>query len=303
MALSTFLPSKLRVLSYRLLGFKIGKKVTISPFSILIAEQITIDDYSQIKPFVLINVGNLEMGKYAVIASLSAVFGDTGLIMADRSRVGHANLLDCSDEIYLGHYCGLGPQNTIYTHASWLPLTKGFPNLRKPVRIGNYVWTGIRVTVFPGTIVEDYVFTHANMVLSGALTGNSFHTPDNILPLEKIQKTISINDVINRVIDSISKTISVYSDNNIIKSTTFSRSGIVIITSFNEELIEKASKQKVLIIAFMEKIDIGLRRKLEKLNIAWYDFSKIEMSSLSHRYKELILTQLVTWGGLRFLEK
>lgn len=303
MALSTFLPSKIRVLLYRSLGVKIGRNVKISPFSILIADRISIGDYCHIRPFVLVNIGYLEMDTYSIIASLSAIFGDSGLVMEKRSRVGHANLLDCSDEIRLGHYCGLGPRNTLYTHASWLPLTMGYPNLRKPINLGNYVWTGIGVTVFPGTTTGDHIFTHANMVLSGKLEGESFHTPGKILPISKIQKPMDAGDVITRVVKEIAKKLPVYFDKENEERIPPENAKIIVITGMDDSLIRQAAKRSIPVVAFMNDIGEELRDNFEKRNVDWYDFNKIEMSSLSHRHKDFIMTKLVTWGGLRFLEK
>ncbi len=303
MALSTVLPSKLRVVIYRLLGNKIGKRVTIPPLAILIADEIKIDDYAQIRPLTLINVKRIEMGRYSIIASLSVVFGDKGLIMAERSRVGHANILDCSEDISLGHYCGLGPRNTLYTHASWLPITMGFPNFRKPIKLGNYIWTGIGVTIFPGTVVEDYVFTHANMVLSRTIKGNCFLTSDKSLPLEKILKPFTQEEAIKRIITFISEEINVYCNDNLKVGESLEKADIAIMLTFNKPLIEKAHKLKKPILTFMPKINDEMIKKFDDLEVDWYDFDRIIMSSMYHKFKNIVSRKLATWGGLRFLEK
>lgn len=303
MFMSTFLPSGLRVLIYRSLGYRIGKRVRISFMTILVADDIVIDDYSEIKPLTMIKIRRLQMGRYAVIASLSAVFGEADLIMSDRSRVGHANILDCTNNIFLGHYCGLGPRNTLYTHASWLPITEGYPNNRRPIKLGDYIWTGISNTIFPGTTIQNHVFTYANMVLSGNIPGNCFITPEETFPIEKIKKSMSIEKIIEKMVLSIAEKVSVYYPNGNLEAKSIGDCDIIIISSLKSDFIDKSFSLSKPILAFLPQMSENDINRLNELKIDWYDFETLTMSKFFHKYKTIVMKQLAALGGLRFIEK
>lgn len=303
MGLSTLFPSGLRVMVYRLLGFRIGKKVRIAPMSIIIADEVAIDDYAEIKPLTLINVRKIEMGRYAIIASLSAIFGDADLYMAERSRVGHANLLDCTDNIFLGEYCGLGPRNTLYTHASWLPITYGYPNNRKPIKLGKFIWTGIGNTILPGTNINDYVVTSANIVLSGNVKGDCFVRPKGTIPIEKIRKQRDLKEIVEEMAAVVGEELRVFSESADISNSSLKDCEVVILFTKNDSIIDKAGSCKKQILAFVTNIDEKEMDYYNQTRIDWYDFSTLTMSSHFHQFKSVVMKKLVDLGGLRFLER
>ncbi len=305
MVLSTFLPSRLRVVLFRLLGFDIGKRVTISPMSLIVADEIALGDYACIKPLTLIRVHRLEMGRYSIIASLSVIFGESSLRLSDRARVGHANLLDCTESIHLGDYCGLGPRNTLYTHASWLPITLGYPNNRRPIKLGAYVWTGINVTILPGATTGDHVFVHANLVLSGRVEGRRRITAKGCAPIEKMRKPMDLEAATNRMVEAVSEKLSVLHPGDDGRETPLSEVDVVIVSSLDERAaIERAKKHGVQVLVFArESVDDETGMKMDRLALDWYDFETLTMSAMRHPHKSIVMKQLVSLGGLRFLER
>jgi len=303
LALSTFLPSMLRVPLLRLLGFRIGKHVHIGMMAILLPTHMKIGDYAEIKYFTIISVDRLEMGPYTIIASLSVIFGDGALIMASCSRVGHANLLDCSADIYLGKHCGLGPRNTLYTHSSWLPVTLGYPNNRLSIHLGNYIWTGMNNVILPGTKVNDHVMTYPNMVLSKEITGQTFLTPTRNLPIEKIRKAVDPDKVVRQMGEALAMEVSVYrpTENSTATNEPFD---LVLLYKLDMEQINTAKRDKKQVVVFFAQHSkvLAEHEELDRLDVDWYDFETLTMSCLPHPSKIGIMQVLNAKGGLRFLE-
>ena len=71
-----------------------------------------------------------------------------------------------------------GPGSSLYTHSGMkialqgelcgnpsMPYRKSKNNISKPIYIGNNVWIGLNCTIFPGTIINDYVVVLPNSLV------------------------------------------------------------------------------------------------------------------------------------------
>ena len=303
MLLLTVFPSPVRIVTYRMLGFKIGKRVTVSIGAVLVADDMVIDDYANVRALTLVNVHRLEMGRYSIIASLAVVNGRGSLFMSDRCRVSTSCLLDCTDDIRLGHYCGIGPRNNLYTHASYLPVTLGYPNHHKGISLGNYVWTGIQNTIMPGTTSGDHVVTLPNLVLSGHIPGDTCLTSKGPKSIDIVRRKRPMATVFAKLISGIDESIPVFCSDLPLNTRTVDSSEIIILINPDRAAIDAAVRHRKTLVAFYEVMPEGLIAELDALRVDWYDFTNVEMASIFHSRKSIMLSRFDDLGGLKFLEQ
>lgn len=188
--LSTFLPSFLRVLLLRMLGHKIGRNVRISMLTILHAPKIEMGDDVRIGPLNIIKCGDeVKIGFNSQISFLVIIYGRGFFHLGDRSYVSAKTFVDTTGGVEIGDYSGTGPGTMIFSHAIFLPPTKGFPRVIKKTTIGNYVWLGGLNFVSAGAVVGDRVMSLPGSVISKQVDSETFFMgKDQQLPLSKVCK-------------------------------------------------------------------------------------------------------------------
>jgi acetyltransferase-like isoleucine patch superfamily enzyme len=199
--LSTFMPSFLRVFLLRMLGNKIGKNVHISILTILHAPKIEMDDNVRIGPLNIIKCGDeVRIGFSAQISFLVIIYGRGPFHLGGRSYVSIKTFIDTTGGVEIGEYSGTGPGTMIFSHASFLPVTKGFPRVIKKTTIGNYVWLGGMNFVTAGTVISDHVMSLPGSVISKQVDSEIFFVDkDHQLPLGKMRKRITEKETISLV--------------------------------------------------------------------------------------------------------
>jgi acetyltransferase-like isoleucine patch superfamily enzyme len=173
------MPSFLRIPILRFVGFKIGKKVTIAPFSIIAADEIEFGNNVYISPLVLFfNLKRVKLGNgvYISLGTLVHGHGLGKLEMGDFSATGLFCVINCTCDVILGRYSCLGPRTFVATHGNFLPKNVGFSNHFGSIKIGSYVWIMLDVKITPGVIIGDYVIAHSGTVISTNIPDNSVHT-------------------------------------------------------------------------------------------------------------------------------
>ena len=180
MLLSTCLPSAMRIRIYKMLGATIDKNVRFTPFSIVIADDISIGRDSYIDACTLIfNVKKLHMGRKSSIRFGSMVYGHGGgsFAMGDFSTLGLFTLVNCTGHFSAGNYFGTGPRCIIYTHGNFFPTLHGYTNQIRDVTIGNYVWLHMNVVVLPGVTIGDHVMVFSMGVVNKDLPSGTSMSP------------------------------------------------------------------------------------------------------------------------------
>ena len=191
--LSTFLPSFLRVLLLRMLGHKIGRSVHISILTILHAPKIEMGDDVRIGPLNIIKCGDeIKLGFSSEISFLVIIYGRGPFHLGERSYVSGKTFIDTTGGVDIGNYSGTGPGTMIFSHAIFLPPTKGFPRVIKKTTIGNYVWLGGLTFLTAGSVVGDQVMSLPGSVISNQVDSEIFFIrKDKQLPLSKVCQRMS----------------------------------------------------------------------------------------------------------------
>ena len=173
------LPSFLRVRILRLAGFKIGKNVTISPLTIIAADEVEIGNDAYISPLVLIfNLKSAKIGNRAYISLGTFVYGHGpgSFEIGDFGATGLFCIINCTCDVTLGKYSCLGPRSMVSTHGNFLPKIQGFSNRYGEVKIGHHVWVMMDVKITSGVTIGDYVIAHAGTVITSDVPSNSVYT-------------------------------------------------------------------------------------------------------------------------------
>jgi len=191
--LSTFLPSFLRVLLLRMLGHKIGRNVHISILTILHAPKIEIGDDVRIGPFNIVKCGDeVKIGFSSGISFLVIIYGRGFFHLGARSYISVKTFIDTTGGVEIGDYTGTGPGTMIFSHAIFLPPTKGFPRVIKKTTIGDYVWLGGLNFLTAGSVIGDHVMSLPGSVISKEVDSRIlFVGKDQQLPLSKVCKRMS----------------------------------------------------------------------------------------------------------------
>jgi len=100
--------------------------------------------------------------------------------------------IDTTGGVEIGDYCGTGPGTMIFSHAIFLPPTKGFPRVVKKTIIGNYVWLGGLNFVTAGSVIGDRVLSLPGSVISKQVDSEIFFKgKDQQVPLSKVSKKMT----------------------------------------------------------------------------------------------------------------
>ena len=191
------MPSFLKIIIYRLKGYKIGKNVKIGLGSLISSKEVFINDNSRISFGVIIKVNKLIMGRNVRINSgtfidtLEVQLGDDSIIgemvgiggirtsqsllkIGKRCHIFSYSLINPTLPIILGDDSSFGYANYVFTHASWNSVLDGFPVVFAPITIGKGVWLPSRVQIFPNVTIGDGAVIGAGSVVTKNIPAKSF---------------------------------------------------------------------------------------------------------------------------------
>lgn len=149
-----FFPSPINVWLHRLAGARIGKHVSIHPAVLILAKEVVIGDEAKIKFGTMLNIRSFKLGRKGSMGFFILAKGESDLIVGDASIIGPRAMINCSREVRIGTYSGIGPGSYLYTHGSGLPVTEGYRATFGPINIKDKVWVSMRCVIGPGVTIE-----------------------------------------------------------------------------------------------------------------------------------------------------
>lgn len=196
MILFGILPNFLKILSLRLQGKTIGKKVKIGYGSIVLADNLTIEDnvtigfgttirgkdisikrYSSIGALVQIDVKSVRIGEDVTIRENVLIGGnpthESAFEIGDRSHIGISCRINTSRRVSIGSETAIGGETKIFTHGSWQSMLDGYPCTYAPVTIGNNVWINWNVFILPDVSIGDGAMVSAGSVVTRSVSEKS----------------------------------------------------------------------------------------------------------------------------------
>ena len=188
-------PSFIKVIIYKLMGYRIGKNVSIGLGSVLIGKDVEIKDntkigfltlirckkikigrYVTIGSFVYIDTENLEIGEDSIIRENVYVAGlttpESKLKLGKRCSILQYSFLNPTKPIVFGDDSGTGGCCQVFTHGSYLSELEGYPVTFAPITIGNNVWIAWNVFILPGVTIGDNVVIGASSHITRNIPSN-----------------------------------------------------------------------------------------------------------------------------------
>ena len=205
--LFSWLPSPLKVLVYRtVLGYRIGRRVKLALGSVVVGDDVTLDDDVEIGFLAVVQGRSITIGRHSSVGTMSYVscnrieLGEDARIreqvyvggpqlpesrftLGSRTIVLQMAYINPTKPVTIGDDTGIGGHCLIFTHGSWLSALEGYPVTYEPVTIGRSVWLPWRVFVMPGATIGDGSVIGANSLVSGAIPPSSLAagTPAKVL--------------------------------------------------------------------------------------------------------------------------
>ena len=292
--LSTFLPSFLRVLLLRMLGHKIGRNVHISILTVFHAPKIEIGDNVRIGPFNIVKCGDeIKIGFSSGISFLVIIYGRGSFHLGARSYVSVKTFIDTTGGVQIGDYSGTGPGTMIFSHAIFLPPTKGFPRVIKKTTIGNYVWLGGLNFVTAGSVIGDHVMSLPGAVISKQVDSQIFFIgKDQELPLSKVCKRMGEKETRSLVSE-------ILRDFSQMEKIDFEE---------KSEFLYAGSRRFQIISSPLDSLDPGTTYFVISDGIwlpgrgRWYNVLSLECSPLcKNRFDKKLQTHMRRYFGLHFI--
>ncbi len=278
------LPSFLKIMIYRLKGYKIGNGVSISLGAVVMGRDVKIGDHVKIGFFTIIRGNSITINRRVKIGSMTVI--DTEKIFIDEEarineqvyiggmktpkseiRMGKRTIimqlssLNPTLPIIIGDDSGIGGHCLLFTHGSWNDQLEGFPVKFAPITLGKKVWLPWRVFVMPGVTIGDNVVIGADSLITSDIPANSLAAgnpakvlkqnypaaPSDIQKEEMIQSVLDdFFDYLNYIGFTINKNAS-----SLPLKATITKSGItseLVYVKNVSEIPSSAHKDNVLIL-------------------------------------------------------
>jgi acetyltransferase-like isoleucine patch superfamily enzyme len=229
------LPSCLKKMIYKIKGFDIGKNVKFSfgsilkisegcvideftkfaPFSVIVANNLSIGKRTEIRAGVFIDVNKIQVGNDVIISETAMIRAghiskESNILIENKVHVFAGALIDVSRSVVLGEECAVGPKCSIFTHGSYKNILKGYPVSYGDVKIGKRVELTYNVFVAPGVkIGDDAIIAYGSYVNKDIPAGVLAAGCPAIIKREKsefiiepslIKKKIIIKDIIKELV-------------------------------------------------------------------------------------------------------
>lgn len=163
-------PSPVNVWFHRLAGARIGKFVSIHPAVLILARDVEIGSGARIKFGTMMSLRTFKLGRKSSIGFFTLAKGESDLIVGDASIIGPRTMINCSRQVTIGYYSGVGPGSYLYTHGSGMPVTEGYRATFGPIEIKDKVWISMKCVIGPGVTVEDGTCVMPGTVLVESIT-------------------------------------------------------------------------------------------------------------------------------------
>ena len=143
-------------------------------------ERVKIGKHSKIGSNVKIKCKELDVGDHLFMAD-GVEIGRGGCNGINSTvKIGEGvgifenTVINPSEPVEIGDYCGIGADVMIWTHGAWLDITQGFPAEFGPVKVGDNVWLPARSIVLPNVTIGNNVVIGINSIINRSLPDGCF---------------------------------------------------------------------------------------------------------------------------------
>jgi acetyltransferase-like isoleucine patch superfamily enzyme len=185
-------PSFIKIPLYRLMGYQIGKGVSIGFGSVICGERVEVGDHTSIGFLTIIRGKEIRLGPYVQIGSTTFLdtphidigegtkineqvfvgglqFPDSRFSVGRNCQIMQMSFINPARSIVIGDDSGIGGHCLIFGHSSFQNYFEGYAVDFAPIEIGSGVGLAWRVFVLPGTKIGNGTMVGAGSVVSGTL--------------------------------------------------------------------------------------------------------------------------------------
>jgi acetyltransferase-like isoleucine patch superfamily enzyme len=187
-----WLPSRLKKIILRLMGYRIGRGVSIGFGSVICGRNVEIGDHTRIGFFSFIRGTTIRLGAHVQIGATVMLdtphieigdgtrineqvfvgglqFPDSKLVIGRNCQIMQMSFINPARSITIGDDTGIGGHCLLFGHTSWLSKFEGYPVDFQSIEIGNSASIAWRVFVLPGTRIGDGAVIGANSLVKGTI--------------------------------------------------------------------------------------------------------------------------------------
>ena len=191
---SLILPSKLKIIFYKALGYKIGKKSQMSLFSAIVGNKVIIGKNVELDKFSIIKCNRLEIKDYTRISMFNMIYGYANLTIGEYCYIGEKVTINLDDNLEMGDHSAIGPRCSLYTHGVWLPYSEGHPRKFAPIKIGREVRIICNNVIQPGVEIGDGSMIAPNSVVVKSIPADEFVSG---VPAVKVKSVSEMKSKVN----------------------------------------------------------------------------------------------------------
>lgn len=190
------LPSWLKILVYRLRGYKIGKGVSLGLGCVVCGEAVEIGDYTSVGFFTIIRGKKISIGPYVSIGATTFLdtpnieigegtkineqvfvgglqWPDSKFVLGKNCQIMQMSFINPAVSVVMGDESGCGGHSLIFGHSSWLSVFDGYPMKTEPIELGNNVSLTWRTFVLPGVKIGDGTIVGPNSLVNSDIPEKS----------------------------------------------------------------------------------------------------------------------------------
>ncbi len=191
-----WLPGFLKILLYRIKGYRIGKGVSIGFGAVICGERVEIGEHTSIGFLTIIRGKEIRLGPYVHIGSMTFLdtpyieigegtkineqvfvgglqLPDSRFVVGRNCSIMQMSFINPARSIVMGDEVGIGGHCLIFGHSSWLNQFDGYAVDFAPIEIGSHVGLAWRTFVLPGAKIGDGAMVGANSVVAGTIPPRS----------------------------------------------------------------------------------------------------------------------------------
>jgi len=288
-----FFPSPINAWLHRLYGARIGRGVSLHIGVLIRAAEVVIGDEATIKMGVMLSVRRFHLGRKSSIGFHTLAKGESDLIVGDACIIGPRCMLNCSREIVMDYYSGVGPGSYLYTHGSGMPVTEGFRSTFGPIRLGTKVWVSMRCVIGPGVTIGDNSCLMPGTILVESVgekrVVSGFPAEMKSVPLFLVPiPEPKLNEFGRKILEEYSQWTASYAEHTY---------------KFEDGVLTMDGKGTVITVAVDQEADIVLyTQKGKSRNGPYFNISDLTTDKSSHPRKRDLEAYMRLYYGLIFLE-
>ncbi len=189
-------PGFIKILLYRLKGYRIGRGVSIGFGAVICGDRVEIGDHASIGFLTIIRGREIRLGPYVRIGATTFLdtpyieigegtkineqvyvgglqFPDSRFVVGRNCQIMQMSFINPARSIVIGDDSGIGGHCLIFGHSSFQSHFDGYAVDFAPIEIGSGVGLAWRVFVLPGAKIGDGTMVGANSLVSGTLPPRS----------------------------------------------------------------------------------------------------------------------------------